>query len=92
MEGPVEGLVRYQSWIELEGASRSHVLKCRGEMTGTVRPPFGHLMSEAGRTDRRSRMVSLGHVFGDSGDDSSTVQIPDNKYHQLHGSCVPARD
>ena len=34
------------------------VLKSRGEVTGTVRPPFGHLMSEAGRTNRRSRMVS----------------------------------
>ena len=33
--------------------------KAAGDVTGTVCPPFGHLMSEAGRTDRQSRMVSL---------------------------------
>ena len=51
-KGPVEELVRNRSWIEPEGAPRSRVLKNRGDVTGTVCPLFGHLMSEAGRTDR----------------------------------------
>ena len=58
----MEELIRNLSWIETEGAPRSHVLKSRGNVMGTVRPPFRHLKSESGRTDRRSK----DGVFGDA--------------------------